>query len=514
LAKFFSLIIIFSLLANTTPAAPSVMWASVTEFGQDVRYAYLTSPTLAYLSQIDLTDNFIFAFFFNSKNKQQAIAKIEISPNGAVIREGEEIALTAVASDGRGSPIQGVSFNWTAVDTRGKSPVLKLQNGFFQPTNSGVFEVMAEAGGVSSKTAVVVRKDSHLKAIREADERGKYQRGEMQSRSNKARALSPEVNDLLGRPLPAPVNNSTRMNEQELKQLDNWDKTDKQRQDPLKRTPTSQPAGDGAEENNGGNSEPSEKIGGPKIAEDSSDSAAEKSASNLVGGTFDLIETSTKKAKGTANGSGNPYGVNLISAYIDGPMGSGTNLGYLTNCTNQYGNCNWEFVIPSQYYDGVQHTLYVYSSNIYYQATHLSGSPKTFIFTNSPDPNWNNGNFPTADDPGVQPGNPSNTGTDGAGSSNFSFSAPVLSLGGRGMDVNLSLNYNSLLWHKAGNVITYDIDKGNPAPGLEYRVWQTDGYGHARRGDAGGFGRDSPQLRRGHSSRIYFGVFDLLREND
>ena len=54
LAKFFSFIIIFSMLANTTPAAPSVMWASINEFGRDVRYAYLTSPTLAYLAEIDL----------------------------------------------------------------------------------------------------------------------------------------------------------------------------------------------------------------------------------------------------------------------------------------------------------------------------------------------------------------------------------------------------------------------------------------------------------------------------
>lgn len=65
----------------------------------------------------------------------------------------------------------------------------------------------------------------------------------------------------------------------------------------------------------------------------------------------------------------------------------------------------------------------------------------------------------------MQPGTPPDTGTDGAGSSNFSFSAPVVSLGGRGLDVNLSLNYNSLLWHKANGEITYDIDKGNPAPG-------------------------------------------------
>ena len=74
-----------------------------------------------------------------------------------------------------------------------------------------------------------------------------------------------------------------------------------------------------------------------------------------------------------------------------------------------------------------------------------------------------------SDDPEVQVGSPPNQGTSGAGSGNFGFSAPVVSLPGRnGLDVNLSLNYNSLLWHKDENGnITYDIDKGSPAPGWD-----------------------------------------------
>ena len=41
----------------------------------------------------------------------------------------------------------------------------------------------------------------------------------------------------------------------------------------------------------------------------------------------------------------------------------------------------------------------------------------------------------------------------------------MLSLPGRGIDLTLALTYNSRLWHKAGNEITYDIDRDWPAPG-------------------------------------------------
>jgi hypothetical protein len=51
------------------------------------------------------------------------------------------------------------------------------------------------------------------------------------------------------------------------------------------------------------------------------------------------------------------------------------------------------------------------------------------------------------------------------GSSNFQLKVPVVRLSGRGLDLALDLTYNSRLWHKAGNTISYDIDRGWPAPG-------------------------------------------------
>jgi hypothetical protein len=62
---------------------------------------------------------------------------------------------------------------------------------------------------------------------------------------------------------------------------------------------------------------------------------------------------------------------------------------------------------------------------------------------------WNSSNWWSADDPGNGRGNPpGEMRDDGAGSGNFQFSVPVLALDGRGLDLNLNLEYNSRVWHK------------------------------------------------------------------
>lgn len=79
---------------------------------------------------------------------------------------------------------------------------------------------------------------------------------------------------------------------------------------------------------------------------------------------------------------------------------------------------------------------------------------------------WDSTNYWSADDPGNTVGDPPGTPPDSAGSGNFRFSAPVLELPGRGLNIALALSYNSRLWNKASNQINYDNDKGWPAPGF------------------------------------------------
>ncbi len=71
-------------------------------------------------------------------------------------------------------------------------------------------------------------------------------------------------------------------------------------------------------------------------------------------------------------------------------------------------------------------------------------------------------------------------------SQNFNWSKPLVSLKGRaGLDLNLALVYNSLVWTKAGQQIAFDADRGQPSPGFRlgfptiqprYRDKQTGKY--------------------------------------
>jgi RHS repeat-associated protein len=52
-------------------------------------------------------------------------------------------------------------------------------------------------------------------------------------------------------------------------------------------------------------------------------------------------------------------------------------------------------------------------------------------------------------------------------SQNYHWSLPLIGLPGRaGLDLNLSLSYNSLVWTRAGNAIAFDLDRGQPSPGF------------------------------------------------
>ena len=53
------------------------------------------------------------------------------------------------------------------------------------------------------------------------------------------------------------------------------------------------------------------------------------------------------------------------------------------------------------------------------------------------------------------------------GSRNFNWNLPIVSLPGRaGLDLDLTLTYNSLVWTKDGTYMKFNADLGNPAPGF------------------------------------------------
>jgi YD repeat-containing protein len=91
---------------------------------------------------------------------------------------------------------------------------------------------------------------------------------------------------------------------------------------------------------------------------------------------------------------------------------------------------------------------------------------------------WNDGNHWSADDPGMERGNPPGRKPDGgAGSGNFHFAAPVLAYEGRGLDLNVGMAYNSRIWHKVNSDITFDIDHDWPAVGWSLGFGKIVGMG-------------------------------------
>lgn len=64
-------------------------------------------------------------------------------------------------------------------------------------------------------------------------------------------------------------------------------------------------------------------------------------------------------------------------------------------------------------------------------------------------------------------------------SRNFNWSLPLVSLPGRaGLDLGLSLTYNSLVWTKSGNSVLFDGDGGWPAPGFRLGFPVVEGKAH------------------------------------
>ncbi len=118
--------------------------------------------------------------------------------------------------------------------------------------------------------------------------------------------------------------------------------------------------------------------------------------------------------------------------------------------------------------------------------------------------NWNNSNWNSSDDPGNQTGNPTGSpADDGAGNGNFQLSAPVVSLPGRGIDLALNLNYNSRLWNKSltqanSTELTYDIDRGSPAPGWSLGFGKMMDMG----ADGGSMLVDADGTRHGYTGSI------------
>lgn len=130
------------------------------------------------------------------------------------------------------------------------------------------------------------------------------------------------------------------------------------------------------------------------------------------------------------------------------------------------------------------------------------------------DSGWDDTNYWSADKPENRVGDPPGVSADGgAGSGNFQFAAPILSLPGRGINISLGLAYNSRLWNKAGSQISYDNDRGWPAPGFSLGFGKLLGMGI----NNGCMLVDADGTRHGYTGSINFynwGTFGVMHTTD
>jgi len=91
---------------------------------------------------------------------------------------------------------------------------------------------------------------------------------------------------------------------------------------------------------------------------------------------------------------------------------------------------------------------------------------------------WDSTNYWSAGMPENRVGDPPGAQVDGgSGSGNFQFAAPVYGSSGRGINISLGLAYNSRVWNKANTQISYDNDRGWPAPGFNLGFGKLLGMG-------------------------------------
>ncbi len=110
---------------------------------------------------------------------------------------------------------------------------------------------------------------------------------------------------------------------------------------------------------------------------------------------------------------------------------------------------------------------------------------------------WNSTNYTTADDACMETGQmPGHAVDGGAGSGNFQFSAPIIGMDGRGIDLNLSMNYNSRLWHKSGTDMYFDIDK-------DYIPGWTFGFGKIMTAGSGYMMIDADGTRHSYGGNVW-----------
>ncbi len=152
-----SCLLVISLLATTTPAAPTILVAVASEWKIDLVFWFKSSdwPNTFYRTLLGQ-----FPQRARRQEQQQErdarISRVEIQPVKKIVQAGEQLFLSAIAFDSQDVPVGGVGFEWSSDYRRSDQQDGILPGGAFIASVPGQYVITAAVGGLADSVKVNV----------------------------------------------------------------------------------------------------------------------------------------------------------------------------------------------------------------------------------------------------------------------------------------------------------------------------------------------------------------------
>ncbi|MBA2749896.1 MAG: RHS repeat-associated core domain-containing protein [Tatlockia sp.] len=243
LSQLLCLLIVFSILTNTVPAAPQTIIGTAGEIAQDVRFGFLSSNSATNFPQW-----FAGAFLLSkSPNENNRIDRVQIYPGSVTVKQGKLLVLSAVGYNSENEPLSGIEFDWRMRDSQNRFAPRRFHGGKFKSSLAGTFIITAKSRGREAEVTVIVTPDATPGQNRATQ--AETSSIEVSSRSNKSSVQSEsetlvkeEINEQDSGGTPSKI-------EMALPDVNGWNNTNWQSAgDPGNQTgnPPGTPAADGA----------------------------------------------------------------------------------------------------------------------------------------------------------------------------------------------------------------------------------------------------------------------------
>ncbi|HEV2827108.1 MAG TPA: RHS repeat-associated core domain-containing protein [Pyrinomonadaceae bacterium] len=151
-----SLILICSMLATSTPAAPQTIVSVARECHSTLAFWLRANDLPASLARVFSGQNKKARPQEKQEERDARVARLQIYPGDTTIGVDGRISFAAVAYDFNDASVGGVEISWRVHDVNGQAGAVISSNGQFEGKAPGRFKVIAEAAGQIAQATVMV----------------------------------------------------------------------------------------------------------------------------------------------------------------------------------------------------------------------------------------------------------------------------------------------------------------------------------------------------------------------